>query len=192
MNSHKADLSTLASLLMSLIYGFYILYIVVTPLYSFSGVVTGEIAISWYKLEMDERKIHISALDAIRILAFPLYTLGSFATTIGTIGTYIALRRSRLKQVVIEMNLAVSLSAIIYSALIVQLGRLVSREAKHLDIDLVYTNNAGTVNFGQTEVYRHTAIMLLEPGQVILITAVYIFLTIIALVIPTDQEIKKS
>ena len=185
-SSRMGTLLLIASLVLSAIYGLYLMYIVLTPLYSFRGVVSGEVAVAWYKLEMNGEKIHLSTLDTIRILAFPLYTLGFFSVTIGILGSLIAVRKPRLKQVIMEMNLAAALSAIIYSALIVQLGRLIAREAFHLDIDLVYTNNAGLVNFGQTEIYKHAATSLLNPGPVLAITTLYLVITAIALI--TEQR----
>ena len=173
----------LTSLALGVIYGSYVMYIVITPLYSFKGVVSGEIAVAWYKLEMSEKEIHLSTLDTIRILAFPLYTLGFFSIAIGIAGAFITLTKSRLKQVIMEMNLAASLSAVIYSALIIQLGRLIAREASHLDIDLVYTNNAGLVDFGRTEVFKHAVTNLLNPGPVLAITTFYLVMTVIALII---------
>ncbi len=181
-SSRMGTLLLIASLLLGAIYGFYLMYIVLTPLYSFRGVVSGEVSIAWYRLEMNGEKIHLSTLDTIRILAFPLYTLGFFSITIGTFGLLIAVKKPRLKQVIMEMGLAAALSAVIYSALIVQLGRLIAREASHLDIDLIYTNNAGLVNFGQTEVYKHAATSLLNPGPVLAITTLYLVMTVIALV----------
>ena len=187
--SKIGTLLLLTSLALGVIYGSYVMYIVITPLYSFKGVISGEIAIAWYKLEMSEKEIHLSTLDTIRILAFPLYTLGFFSITIGIAGAFITLRKSRLKQVIMEINLAASLSAIIYSALIVQLGRLIAREASHLDIDLVYTNNAGLVNFGQTEVYKHITTKLLEPGPVMLITTAYLILTMVTIILSREKRV---
>ena len=172
-SSRMGTLLLIVSLVLGAIYGVYLMYIVLTPLYSFRGVVSGEVAVAWYRLELNGEKIHLSTLDTIRILAFPLYTLGFFSITIGILGSLLVVRKPRLKQVIMEMNLAAALSAVIYSALIVQLGRLIAREASHLDIDLVYTNNAGLVNLGQTEVYKNTVARLLEPGLVMFITTIY-------------------
>jgi len=188
-SSRLGTLLLIASLVLSAIYGLYLMYIVLTPLYSFRGVVSGEAAVAWYRLEMNGEKIHLSTLDTIRILAFPLYTLGFFSITIGILGSLLVVMKPRLKQVIMEMNLAAALSAIIYSALIVQLGRLIAREASHLDIDLVYTNNAGLVNFGQTEVYKHITTKLLEPGPVMLITTAYLILTMVTIILSREKRV---
>ena len=185
-SSRMSTLLLIASLVLGAIYGLYLIYIVLTPLYSFRGVVSGEVAVAWYRLVMNGEKIHLSTLDTIRILAFPLYTLGFFSITIGILGSLIAVMKPRLKQIIMEMNLAAALSAIIYSALIVQLGRLIGREASHLDIDLIYTNNAGLVDFGRTEVYKHAVTSLLNPGPVLAITTLYLVITATALI--TEQK----
>jgi hypothetical protein len=89
LTSRRNDLVLLLSSILSLLYGLYLMYIVITPLYTLKGVFNGKIAISWYELELNGNKVHLSTLDTIRILGFPLYTLGFFSLIIGIAGIYI-------------------------------------------------------------------------------------------------------
>ncbi len=191
MSSRKNHFIWLITLLTAILYGLYIIYIVVNPMFSLRGVINGKIAVAWYELEMNGEKLHLPTLDTIRILGFPLYTLGFFSITIGIIGIYVIFRKPRYIQPIIEMNLATSLGSIIYSALAVQLGRLVSLEASHLKINLLYTNNAGLVDFGRTKISKLLTATLIEPGPLLAVTTFYLILTFIS-IISWSKELEKS
>ena len=181
MSSRKNRFIWLITLLTAVLYGLYLVYIVINPIYVLRGVINGKIAIAWYELEMNGEKLDLPTLDTVRILGFPLYTLGFFSITVGIVGIYVVLRKPSFTQVIMEMNLATSLGGLIYSALAVQLGRLVNLEASHLKIDLAYVNNAGLVNFGRTHVYKLYTETLIEPGPILAVTTFYLVLTFISM-----------
>jgi hypothetical protein len=111
------------------------------------GVVRGELAPFWYRIEALGRPIHYSTAEAGRILA-ALPIMFSIFLIVG-----LAVLRYIDDRAASEVLLGASMGYLPIGTVPVLLEKLVERACRSLDVDLVYRTSAGLVNLGETSVY---------------------------------------
>ena len=97
--------------LLELLYGSLTLVGLLSPVYRLSGVVEGDVALSWYRLKFYGRPISEPFLDAVRLLALPAYALSVLAVVVSLASLTIARSRG-VRAALSEAMLGVSLSAV--------------------------------------------------------------------------------
>ncbi|GEM_PF-3113005 len=149
--------------LLELLYGSLTLVGLLSPVYRLSGVVEGDVALSWYRLKFYGRPISEPFLDAVRLLALPAYALSVLAVVVSLASLTIARSRG-VRAALSEAMLGVSLSAVMVVPLPIQLQRMVSEEVRGLRANFVFRTSAGLVNFGTTTVrVNDAARLMLSP-----------------------------
>lgn len=166
--------------ILTLAYSLYLFTIIFTPKYILNGVISGEIALTYNRLEYYGEKIKFDAFSTINTLIIPAIILSIYQTIISIVAI---IKINKGKNVKKEMKLLFSgsLTSISISGLIIGLLKAVEIEIEKLNIDLNYISSAGRIMFGETiiQITLVTSI-LMNPLMILMATIIQIVMTTIS------------
>jgi len=181
VNSRSVMVLLVLTIIVTLLYTLIALIALLTPLYNLHGVVDGYVSFMRYSLKYYGVEIQVPALDAVKILSIPLFTVCCLML-VSSIYAVASLFKRSLKyfRIVHELFLGSNLSALVTAPLLFNLLRVIEIEVKGLIVNNVFTSSAGTVYFGSTMLIANTPVLeLLKPLYIYVLIAVMLALTIL-------------
>jgi len=130
---------------LAVLYALFLIYLLIAPLARFTGVVSGVVALTYYRLSYYGAPVDLESLDAVRVISLLLVAEAAFMLLTGI--CMIACRNQRLIR---ELALSASLIAVMYIPIYIGLLRIVDVEVASLAVSNTWVTSAGIVDFGHT------------------------------------------
>ena len=188
MKANKSETLHIITPLTTILYTTYSFLILLTPIYTTEGIITGKIALTYYYLNYLNTPIHLDSLNTINIFTIPLHLLNSYLILTSITTLYDHFKKKQRITHDIRMLFGGALATLPYTALLLNLLKLLATETTQLNINLNSITSAGYVYLGEahTRIINTTSILIATP-TIIITTSILLAITTLTYYHETKQ-----